>query len=90
MPDGGRGNDGDLIADVPAEMILEDTLEPNPDPDKHVFLFNPVTDQVDQRIDVPDDVALSPGEAPHLLRVGQLARSGLFEQLSDDRGERCR
>jgi hypothetical protein len=60
VPDGGRGNDGDVIADVPAEMILEDTLEPNPDPDKHVFLFNPVTDQVDQRIDVPDDVALSP------------------------------
>jgi hypothetical protein len=60
VPDGGPGSDGDLIADVPVEMIQEDTLEPNPDPDKHVFQLNPAADQLDQRIEVPDDVSLSP------------------------------
>ncbi len=43
-------------------MILEDPLEPNPDPDKTVFLLNPELSDDDQQIEVDDDPAVSPAK----------------------------
>ena len=55
-------SNGRLVADDPASMIIEDSTEPNPDPDKYLFGFNQIADQDDQRSAVPDDPSVSPAK----------------------------